>query len=58
VAHDRIVRPASTAKLRQIPPIKGNYEFREFPGRSHWIIAQPGWEEVAGFVAEWLEAGL
>ncbi len=30
-------------------------EFREFPGRSHWIIAEPGWEEVADFALEWLE---
>jgi len=30
-------------------------EFREFPGRSHWIIAEPGWEEVADFAIEWLE---
>lgn len=31
-------------------------EFRGFPGRSHWIIAQAGWEEVAGFAADWIEA--
>ena len=31
-------------------------DFREFPGRSHWIIAQPGWEEVAEHVASWLES--
>jgi pimeloyl-ACP methyl ester carboxylesterase len=28
--------------------------FREFPGRGHWIIAQDGWEEVAGHIADWL----
>ena len=28
--------------------------FREFSGRGHWIIAQSGWEEVAGFIWEWL----
>jgi pimeloyl-ACP methyl ester carboxylesterase len=28
--------------------------FREFPGRGHWIIAQDGWEEVAGYIADWL----
>ena len=31
-------------------------DFREFPGRSHWIIAQEGWEEVSGFIADWLKA--
>jgi len=31
-------------------------EFREFPGRSHYIIAERGWEEVAEFAIHW--AGL
>jgi pimeloyl-ACP methyl ester carboxylesterase len=30
-------------------------DFREFPGRVHWIIAQDGWQEVAEHVAGWLE---
>jgi pimeloyl-ACP methyl ester carboxylesterase len=30
-------------------------DFHEFPGRSHWIIAEPGWEEVADFAIEWVE---
>ena len=30
-------------------------EFREFSGRTHWICRQPGWEEVADFVLDWLE---
>ena len=29
-------------------------EFKEFEGRSHTIIMQKGWEEVAGFVLEWV----
>ena len=28
-------------------------EFKAFEGRCHWIIAQDGWEEVAGFIEEW-----
>jgi pimeloyl-ACP methyl ester carboxylesterase len=45
--------------------VKSNYEhhkqstaitdFHEFPGRSHLIGSQDGWEEVAGYVAMWLE---
>ncbi|HEV2012253.1 MAG TPA: alpha/beta hydrolase [Candidatus Limnocylindria bacterium] len=31
-------------------------DFHEFAGRTHWIIAEPGWDEVATFVAHWLEA--
>lgn len=28
-------------------------EYHEFPGRSHWICAEPGWEEVADYALEW-----
>lgn len=44
---------------------KNNYEkykgspsatgFKEFPGRTHYIIGQPNWEEVAGYAASWLK---
>jgi pimeloyl-ACP methyl ester carboxylesterase len=30
-------------------------DFKEFAGRSHLIGSQDGWEEVADFVANWLE---
>ncbi|BCG57028.1 alpha/beta hydrolase [Paenibacillus sp. URB8-2] len=33
-------------------------EYKEFSGRSHWIIAQPGWEEVADFIDHWLKKQL
>ena len=29
-------------------------DYKEFPGRCHWTIAEPGWEEVAGFAADWM----
>jgi pimeloyl-ACP methyl ester carboxylesterase len=29
-------------------------EFKEFEGRTHFILGQPGWEEVADFIAGWL----
>ncbi len=28
-------------------------EYREFPGRSHFTIGQPGWEEIADFAVDW-----
>ncbi|HEX4965584.1 MAG TPA: alpha/beta hydrolase [Thermoanaerobaculia bacterium] len=52
---------------RAIPPgmNQQNYEkykgsgavtdFKEFAGRSHWTIKQPGWEDVAGYAIEWVE---
>jgi pimeloyl-ACP methyl ester carboxylesterase len=30
--------------------------YKEFPGRSHWTIAEPGWEEVADYALEWAVA--
>lgn len=29
-------------------------DFKEFPNRAHWIIAQTGWEEVATYIADWV----
>ena len=31
-------------------------DHREFAGRSHYLIAEPGWEEVADFALEWAVA--
>lgn len=28
-------------------------DYHEFPGRSHWTCAEPGWEEVADYALEW-----
>ena len=29
-------------------------EYREFPGRTHFIIAQSGWREVANYTLDWV----
>lgn len=36
----------------------GVVNHREFSGRSHYICGEPGWEEVALHVADWLEANV
>jgi hypothetical protein len=28
----------------------------EFPNRSHWLIAEPGWQDVASSAIEWAES--
>jgi non-heme chloroperoxidase len=28
--------------------------YREFERHAHWVVGEPGWEEVAGYVADWL----
>jgi pimeloyl-ACP methyl ester carboxylesterase len=30
-------------------------DFKEFPGRTHFQIGQPGWEEIAGYIVTWLD---
>ena len=30
-------------------------DFKEFAGRTHFVIGQEGWQDVAGFIAAWLE---
>jgi pimeloyl-ACP methyl ester carboxylesterase len=39
------------AKYRLSPSVTG---FKEFAGRTHFIIGQKGWKEVADFVLAWL----
>ena len=34
--------------------LPGITDFKEFHRRSHWIIAQDGWEEVAEHACYWL----
>lgn len=28
--------------------------YREFERHAHWVVGEPRWEEVAGYVADWL----
>ena len=41
----------ATFKLQQASPSKT--ELKEFPGRTHFICGQPGWEEVADAALAW-----
>lgn len=54
-AKDRIV-PAviNRRNYRAYWKSRARTDFREFPDRTHWIIAQDGWQEVAEHVAGWL----
>ncbi|HXH73190.1 MAG TPA: alpha/beta hydrolase [Mariprofundaceae bacterium] len=29
-------------------------EYREFPNHAHWVLGEPGWEEIADSVLDWL----
>jgi pimeloyl-ACP methyl ester carboxylesterase len=41
---------ANAARYRRSP---ARTDFRQFPGRTHHILGQPGWEEVADFALAW-----
>ncbi len=53
---DHII-PASLNErnLRQYTDAGSIAELKQFPGRTHFICGQDGWQEVAGFVQEWLQ---
>jgi alpha-beta hydrolase superfamily lysophospholipase len=54
-AKDRIVPPVINRRNhRAYATSAARTDFHEFPDRTHWIIAQPGWDEVAGYAADWL----
>ncbi len=48
------VNPASTVRriANRFPPSQS--AFHEFPAMSHWLIEEPGWEEVAQLSIAWL----
>jgi pimeloyl-ACP methyl ester carboxylesterase len=52
------VAPASVTKLNYELYRGANAEtdYREFPGRSHFTIGEPGWEEVADYALQWARA--
>src|SRR6185369_7608928 len=54
-AKDRIVPPVINRRnLQAYAKSSARTDFHEFADRTHWIIAQPGWEEVAAYASSWL----
>lgn len=52
---DRAMTPSSVRRMyraHQASPART--DFRSFPGRTHWLIAQPGWEEIAEACRDWI----
>lgn len=52
-AHDRVNPAAGVRRLARRYGGRARYE--ELPGRSHWLIGEPGWEKVASGTLMWLE---
>ena len=51
-SEDRITPPAVVKKTAN--KYGAVSTFKEFPNHSHWVIGEPGWEEIAQYVDDWL----
>jgi pimeloyl-ACP methyl ester carboxylesterase len=52
--HDRIVHPSMVrAAYRKHRRSSVLTAIKDFPGRSHWLLGEPGWEEVADYTLGW-----
>jgi len=55
-AADRLISPyLSNAAFLKQRGSNAPTEYFEFPGRSHLLISEPGWEEVAAYALKWLD---
>ena len=51
---DNIMPPAvNESNAKHYRHSKAVTDYKEFPGRSHFTVGQPGWEEVADYALEW-----
>jgi pimeloyl-ACP methyl ester carboxylesterase len=54
-SQDRLSPPSIVkANVRAYRDSIATTEYREFPGRTHFIIAQSGWQEVADYALDWV----
>ena len=54
---DRVIPEKLDMKnAKAYAPEAGVVDFKEFPGRDHFICGEPGWEEVAAYIDGWLMA--
>ena len=53
-SQDRLAQPSAVqANVRAYRNSLATTEYKEFPGRTHFIIAQSGWQQVADFTLDW-----
>jgi pimeloyl-ACP methyl ester carboxylesterase len=49
---DRLTPPSV---VRRIADRFDGAEYREYPGQGHWVLGQPGWQEIAADAAQWMD---
>jgi alpha-beta hydrolase superfamily lysophospholipase len=53
-SQDHLIPPSIVkANVRAYRKSAAVTEYKEFPDRTHFIVAQPGWQEVANFALDW-----
>lgn len=52
-ARDRINSPGTVKSIAQ--RYRGRACYEELEGLSHWLIGEPGWQDVAGLALSWLD---
>lgn len=53
---DHNVRPAMVrSNHRKYRGSPARTDYHEFARRTHWVIAEAGWDEVAAYVERWIE---
>jgi dipeptidyl aminopeptidase/acylaminoacyl peptidase len=56
---DRAMTPATVNRMyrrHRLSPVRT--DLRSFSGRTHWLIGQDGWQEVAQGCADWIDSVL
>jgi pimeloyl-ACP methyl ester carboxylesterase len=52
-SEDRITPAAIVEKIaKKYEPLS---TYKCFDDHAHWVIGEPGWQEIAGFVSAWLD---
>jgi pimeloyl-ACP methyl ester carboxylesterase len=51
-SEDRLT-PASVVK-QVADKYKAVSTYKKFPKHAHWVVGEPGWEEIAQYINEWL----
>jgi pimeloyl-ACP methyl ester carboxylesterase len=51
-SEDRIV--AASVARRVAHKYRAVSTYREFERHAHWVVGEPGWQEIAGYAARWL----
>jgi pimeloyl-ACP methyl ester carboxylesterase len=52
-SEDRITPATVVEKIAKKYEPSSTYKC--FENHAHWVIGEPGWQDIAGFVAEWLD---